>query len=183
MIIVGLGNVGKKYENTHHNAGFLALDSIAKAKKLQAYICEYIYQNKKHLLVKPTTYMNNSGIAVKLILDYYKKSIDDLFVIYDDLDLQIGTIRIRKSGSAGGHNGIKSIIQYIGSSQFARLRIGIKKEREIDTISYVLSKFSKKEMDIIVNIMSNMPNIIDDLLNNGVEYIMNRYNGVNNEIS
>ena len=127
--------------------------------------------------------MNNSGIAVKLILDYYKKSIDDLFVIYDDLDLQIGTIRIRKSGSAGGHNGIKSIIQYIGSSQFARLRIGIKKEREIDTISYVLSKFSKKEMDIIVNIMSNMPNIIDDLLNNGVEYIMNRYNGVNNEIS
>ena len=173
MIIVGLGNVGKEYENTHHNAGFLALDSIAKAnqlefrleKKFQAYICEYIYQNEKHLLVKPTTYMNHSGIAVKLILDYYKKGMDDLFVIYDDLDLQMGTIRIRKSGSAGGHNGMKSIIQCVGSSEFARLRIGI-----------------KKEMDSIVGIMSNMPNIIDNLLNNGVEYIMNHYNGVKNEI-
>ena len=190
MIIVGLGNVGKEYENTHHNAGFLALDSIAKAnqiefrleKKFQAYICEYIYQNEKHLLVKPTTYMNQSGIAVKLILDYYKKGMDDLFVIYDDLDLQMGTIRIRKSGSAGGHNGMKSIIQCVGSSEFARLRIGIKKEKEVDTISYVLSKFSKKEMDSIVGIMSNMPNIIDNLLNNGVEYIMNHYNGVKNEI-
>ena len=189
MIIVGLGNVGKEYENTHHNAGFLALDSIAKAnqlefrlEKFQAYICEYIYQNEKHLLVKPTTYMNHSGIAVKLILDYYKKGMDDLFVIYDDLDLQMGTIRIRKSGSAGGHNGMKSIIQCVGSSEFARLRIGIKKEKEVDTISYVLSKFSKKEMDSIVGIMSNMPNIIDNLLNNGVEYIMNHYNGVKNEI-
>lgn len=126
--------------------------------------------------------MNHSGIAVKLILDYYKKGMDDLFVIYDDLDLQMGTIRIRKSGSAGGHNGMKSIIQCVGSSEFARLRIGIKKEKEVDTISYVLSKFSKKEMDSIVGIMSNMPNIIDNLLNNGVEYIMNHYNGVKNEI-
>ena len=131
MIIVGLGNVGKEYENTHHNAGFLALDSIAKAnqlefrleKKFQAYICEYIYQNEKHLLVKPTTYMNHSGIAVKLILDYYKKGMDDLFVIYDDLDMPVGKLRLRQSGSAGGHNGIKNIILHTGSQNFNYLAI------------------------------------------------------------
>ncbi len=191
MIIVGLGNIGKEYENTHHNVGFMAIDVVAKAnqlefkleKKFQAFVCEYIYQNEKHLLVKPTTYMNNSGLAVKNILDYYKKTSEDLFVIYDDLDLPLGSVRIRKTGSSGGHNGIKSIIQYIGTEAFARLRIGIQKQKEIDTIEYVLSKFSKKEKTEINKTLGYMPNIVDDLLSKGVNYIMNHYNGVGHEIS
>lgn len=185
MIIVGLGNIGKEYENTHHNVGFMALDKVANAnkldfkieKKFQAMIAEYIYKGEKHLLVKPTTYMNNSGIAIKLILDYYKKDINDVFIIYDDLDLPTGSMRIRKSGSAGGHNGIKSIISNLSSENFSRLRIGIKKEKEIDTISYVLSKFSKSEKEIVDKTLEKMPNLVDDLLNHGVDFIMNHYNG------
>lgn len=184
MIIVGLGNIGKTYESTHHNAGFMALDEVAKAnkltfleeKKFQAYVVEYFDGKNKHYFVKPTTYMNNSGIAVKTILDYYKKTTDDLFVIYDDLDLPLGDIRIRKNGSSGGHNGIKSIIASVGTQNFARLRIGIKKQKEVDTIDYVLSKFSKKELAVMNETLEKMPNIIDDLLNYGVDYIMNHYN-------
>ena len=152
MIIVGLGNIGKEYECTHHNIGFMVLDEVAKAnnlefkleKKHQAFVAEYIYKGEKHLLVKPTTYMNNSGISVRSIIDYYKKTNEDVLIIYDDLDLPLGQIRIRKNGSAGGHNGIKSIIAHLNTQEFSRVRIGIKKEKEMDTINYVLSKFSKK---------------------------------------
>lgn len=187
MIIVGLGNIGKDYENTHHNAGFMALDVIAKAnnlsflleKKFQAYVCEYFYQGKKHYLVKPTTYMNNSGIAVKAIVEYYNKTSEDIIVIYDDLDLPLGDLRIRKSGSAGTHNGMKSIISHLGTTNFARIRIGIAKQKEVDTVNYVLSKFSKKELDVIMPTIEKLPNIVDDLLNNDVNYIMNKYNGSN----
>lgn len=185
MIIVGLGNIGKEYEKTHHNLGFMALDTIAKSnkieflleKKFQAYIGEYQKDGVKHLLVKPTTYMNNSGIAIKAILDYYKKDLSDLFVIYDELALPLGSIRIRKSGSAAGHNGVKSIIKELQSENFARLRIGIAKEKEIDTITYVLSKLSKKEQATISLTLDKMPKIIDDLLTYGIDYIMNHYNG------
>lgn len=191
MIIVGLGNIGKDYENTHHNIGFMVLDVIAKVnnitfkleKRFQAYIGEYIYKGEKHLLVKPTTYMNNSGVAIRLILDYYRKNENDLFVFYDDLDLPLGALRIRKEGSAGGHNGVKSIISHIGTNKWARLRIGIKKEKEVNTIDYVLSKFSKREMETIDKVLNIMPNLLDDLLNNGIDYIMNHYNGVRHELS
>ncbi len=191
MIIVGLGNIGKEYENTHHNIGFMVLDEVAKAnnltfkleKKHQAMIAEYIYNGEKHLFVKPTTYMNNSGIAVKSVLDYYKKTNKEILIVYDDLDLPLATIRIRQNGSAGGHNGIKSIIAHLGTQEFSRVRIGIKKEKEMDTINYVLSKFSKKELGTLNPTLSLMPRMIDDYLKNGTNYIMNHYNGVNNEIS
>ncbi len=184
MIIVGLGNIGKEYEDTHHNVGFMVLDELAKAnnltftleKKHQAYVATYVYNGEKHFLIKPTTYMNNSGIAVRAVMSYYKLTSDDIFVIYDDLDIPLASIRIRKNGSAGGHNGIKSIIAHIGTTNFARMRIGIQKEKETDTIDYVLSKFSKKEMVQISDTLTKMPNIIDDLLKNGVDYIMNHYN-------
>lgn len=185
MIIVGLGNIGKLYEDTHHNAGFMALDQVALAnqfsflqeKKFQAYVAEYIYQGQKHYFIKPTTYMNNSGISVKAIMEYYHKTPQDIFVIYDDLDLPLGRIRIRKNGSAGGHNGIKSISSHLGTNDFARLRIGIQKQKEVDTIDYVLSKFSKKELETLKPTLEKMPHIIDDLLNYGIDYIMNHYNG------
>lgn len=186
MIIIGLGNVGKEYENTHHNIGFMAVDSFAKAnnisfkleKKFQAFVGEYICGDQKHLIIKPTTYMNNSGLCVRSIMDYYKKTNEDIFVIYDDLDLPLGNFRIRKNGSAGGHNGIKSIISHISTNEFARLRIGIKKEKEVDTIDYVLSNFSKREMETINKVLSIMPRFVDDLINKGVDYVMNHYNGV-----
>ena len=191
MIIVGLGNIGKEYECTHHNIGFMVLDEVAKAnnlefkleKKHQAFIAEYIYKGEKHLLVKPTTYMNNSGISVRSIIDYYKKTNEDVLIIYDDLDLPLGQIRIRKNGSAGGHNGIKSIIAHLNTQEFSRVRIGIKKEKEMDTINYVLSKFSKKELDVLKPTLELMPRMIDDYLTNGTNYIMNHYNGVKNELS
>lgn len=191
MIIVGLGNIGKEYECTHHNIGFMALDEVAKAnnlefkleKKHQAFVAEYIYKGEKHLLVKPTTYMNNSGISVRSIIDYYKKTNEDVLIIYDDLDLPLGQIRIRKNGSAGGHNGIKSIIAHLNTQEFSRVRIGIKKEKEMDTINYVLSKFSKKELDVLNPTLELMPRMIDDFLTNGTNYIMNHYNGVKNELS
>ncbi|HCX08058.1 MAG: aminoacyl-tRNA hydrolase [Acholeplasmatales bacterium] len=185
MVIVGLGNIGKEYENTHHNAGFMAIDQVAKAnnltflleKKFQAYICEYFFEGKKNYLVKPITYMNNSGIAVKAIMDYYNLSEKELVVIYDDLDLPLGQIRIRESGSAGTHNGMKSIVNMLGTKNFARIRIGIAKQKEVDTIDYVLSKFSKKEMETVNESLIKFPNMIDDLLKNGITYIMNHYNG------
>lgn len=191
MIIVGLGNIGKEYECTHHNIGFMVLDEVAKAnnlefkleKKHQAFVAEYIYKGEKHLLVKPTTYMNNSGISVRSIIDYYKKTNEDVLIIYDDLDLPLGQIRIRKNGSAGGHNGIKSIIAHLNTQEFSRVRIGIKKEKEMDTINYVLSKFSKKELDVLKPTLELMPRMIDDFLTNGTNYIMNHYNGVKNELS
>ena len=191
MIIVGLGNIGKEYECTHHNIGFMVLDEVAKAnnlefkleKKHQAFIAEYIYKGEKHLLVKPTTYMNNSGISVRSIIDYYKKTNEDVLIIYDDLDLPLGQIRIRKNGSAGGHKGIKSIIAHLNTQEFSRVRIGIKKEKEMDTINYVLSKFSKKELDVLKPTIELMPRMIDDFLTNGTNYIMNHYNGVKNELS
>lgn len=184
MIIVGLGNIGKTYEKTHHNVGFMALDEIAKAnklvfleeKKFQAYVCAYYDGKNKHYFVKPTTYMNHSGIAVKAILEYYQKTNEDLFIIYDDLDLPLGDIRIRKTGSSGGHNGMKSIIESLNTKDFARLRIGIQKQKEIDTIDYVLSKFSKKELTVVQKTLEKIPNMIDDLLHYGIDYIMNHYN-------
>lgn len=184
MIILGLGNIGKEYENTHHNIGFMALDKIATSnnlefkleKKFNAFICEYIYKGEKHLLIKPTTYMNNSGIAIRQVMDYYKKDITELLVIYDDLDLPLGNIRIRKNGSAGGHNGVKSIISHLGTQNFNRVRVGIKKEKDVDTIDYVLSKFSKKELEIINPCIDKMPNLIDDYINYGIDFIMDHYN-------
>lgn len=191
MIILGLGNIGKEYENTHHNVGFMALDEIAKSnnldfkleKKFNAYVAEYAYKGEKHLLVKPTTYMNNSGAAIRQVIDYYKKDISELLVIYDDLDLPLGNVRIRKNGSAGGHNGVKSIIAHLGTQNFSRIRVGIKKEKEINTIDYVLSRFSKKELEVINVTLNKMPNIIDDYLNYGIDFIMNHYNsGVLHEV-
>lgn len=184
MIILGLGNIGKEYENTHHNVGFMALDRVALSNKLEfklekkfnAFVAEYIYNGEKHLLIKPTTYMNNSGIAIRQVIDYYKKDISELLVIYDDLDLPLGNIRIRKTGSAGGHNGMKSIIAHLGSQNFNRVRVGIKKGKEVDTIDYVLSKFSKKELETMNVTLDKMPNLIDDFLKNGIDYIMNNYN-------
>ncbi len=162
-VIVGLGNWGKKYDFTRHNVGFIALDQLCETvgecswkeeSKFQAIISDLNINNQKKLLVKPTTFMNLSGQAVTKILNYYNYDANDLLVIYDDIDLPLGTIRFRKKGSAGSHNGMKSIISHLGTTEFKRLRIGIENRGEEaknnqSLSSYVLNKFTKSEKALL----------------------------------
>jgi len=186
-LIVGLGNPGKEYELTHHNVGFMALDKVAnsfniefkKTLKFNCDLAELIYNNDKVLFCKPLTFMNNSGESVYKISQFYKIDSSDILVIHDDLDLPLAKLRIRHNGSSGGHNGIKSIINHLHSEEFPRIRIGIdnpNKHSESGVIDYVLSKFSKTDLDLLNKTLDIMPNIIKDYLENDINYIMNHYN-------
>lgn len=162
-IIVGLGNIGAKYAKNRHNTGFMAVDALAEKlnvtdwkeePKFKAFIATTTIKGEKTLLVKPTTLMNLSGQAVSSIVNFYKEPLENLTIIYDDLDLPLGTIRIRDKGSAGTHNGMKSVIQELGTEEFKRIRIGIEgrgvtSPEQQDTSSYVLSAFTKEEEKII----------------------------------
>lgn len=184
MIIVGLGNPGKEYEKTRHNVGFMFVDELAKTynlefkldKKLQCMKTEVLIKGEKHIIIKPITYMNLSGNSVRSVVDYYKKTADDVIVIYDDMDLDLAKVRIRKNGSSGGHNGIKSIIACLNTENFKRIRIGIGPHPQ-DAIDYVLGKFSKKDQATLDNVLLKAPNMIEDLINKGMDYLMNNYNG------
>ena len=179
-LIVGLGNPGKQYENTRHNIGFMILDSFVTGfsleKKFQAYIKKETIHGIDVLFVKPTTYMNLSGIAVRKIVDYYKINIQDILVVQDDLDLPFGTHRCRINSSSGGHNGIKSIIDSLGTKDFARLKIGIAHDKSIDTEDYVLGSFSKKELQTLEENYSVYQKIILSFLTDGIEKTMNLFN-------
>lgn len=182
MVIVGLGNPGLKYEQTRHNVGFMFVDKLAQSynatfvldKQKEAYIADIYIDGKKHLLVKPVTYMNNSGNAVNKVLSYWNIDPSELIVVYDDMDLEVGKIRIRKFGSAGGHNGMKSIIAHIQTQDFKRIRIGI--GRSHDNIEHVLGKFKPSEKPLIEDAVSLAPNLIIDYLAKGIDFLMNRYN-------
>lgn len=146
-VIIGLGNPGKSYENTRHNAGFLTIDMVARAlgvsittQKFKSLIGETFIKGEKVILVKPQTYMNLSGEAVRRVLDYYDLDASDIMVITDDLDLPVGTLRIREKGSSGGQKGIQDIIDQLGTQNFLRLRIGIGNDKRIPTKDYVLGK-------------------------------------------
>lgn len=155
--IVGLGNPGKKYKKTRHNVGFEAVEELAslwqlswKKSKWKSEIAETMAGGEKVILVKPVTYMNLSGEAVGPMLDFYKASPEDVLVVYDDLDLAPGTVRLRKKGGHGGHNGIRSLIEHLGTKEFKRLRIGIGKPEKASVIDYVLGVFppeERKQMD------------------------------------
>lgn len=166
-IVVGLGNVGEKYLKTRHNCGFLALDEFTKQleangtevswkneSKLDAEIAKVNSNSEKILLVKPTTFMNLSGESISKIMNFYKESKENLIVIYDDIDLPLGKIRVREKGSAGTHNGMKSIIQCLGNEDFKRIRIGIESRGELapkqqDLADFVLGNFTKEEYPLI----------------------------------
>ncbi len=172
MIIIGLGNPGEKYENTRHNVGFMVLDKLSKSWKRGP---NYLYSDinifgEKVRLVKPTTYMNLSGEVFKYLPH------DDIIVVYDDLDLPLGRIRIRKNGSAGGHNGIKSIISFIGQD-FPRIRIGIgPKPQDIDAADYVLSNFSREEFEKLEKVIELTIEAIESIISEGIDKAMNKYN-------
>lgn len=180
-LVVGLGNPGKKYAKTKHNVGFMSLDYYAKTKKIK-FKKESKFNGESLkvgdlVLLKPHTFMNNSGLSILATINYYNIAIEDICIIYDDLDLPLGKIRLREKGSAGGHNGIKSIISHLGTDEFKRVRIGIDKNPMFDTADYVLSSFSKSEMETIKEVFHHTDKIVDDFSEN-MDYvqIMNKYN-------
>jgi PTH1 family peptidyl-tRNA hydrolase len=180
-LVVGLGNPGKKYSKTKHNIGFISIDHYSKVNNLK--LKKERKFNGKSLkigdliLLKPHTFMNNSGISIKAVMDYYDIDIKDILVIYDDLDLPLGKTRLREKGSAGGHNGIKSIISHMKTEEFKRVRVGIDKNPLIETKNYVLGSFSKKEIEIMNPVYRKLTEIIEDFKNNKeFTHIMTKYN-------
>jgi len=185
--VVGLGNPGIKYEFTRHNIGFRIVDSLARDieiefKKVKSYyslISRGMINNHKVMLVKPQTFMNLSGRAVSKVVSYYKISLRDLLIVYDDLNLELGQIRIRKKGSAGGHKGIESIMQYLHSEEIPRLRIGIGNPSvnfNFDCVSYVLSNFNDDEEDRIKETIKLSTEAIKTIIEDGFEKAMRKYN-------
>lgn len=186
-LIVGLGNPEPKYDKTRHNIGFDAVDELAQVwqmplkenKRFQGLFAEGVTPGgEKIRLLKPLTYMNRSGQSVRAVVDWYKLQPKSVLVIYDDMDLPIGRLRIRLSGSAGGHNGMKSIIAHLGSQDFPRLRIGIgKSDGKKETISHVLGKFNPTETQVITEILYISVKAIEFSFKEGIEKSMSRYNG------
>ena len=182
-MVVGLGNPGKQYAGTRHNIGFEVIDYICSEKdvnldkmKFNAVYGEYRIKGEKVLLAKPLTYMNRSGNAVLDISRYYKIDPENIIVIYDDIDLEPGKLRIRPNGSAGTHNGMKSIIYQLQTEAFSRIRVGIGRNRQMDLASFVLQKFSKDEIEQLADIVKNAALAVDEIIENSVDSAMNKYN-------
>lgn len=153
-LIVGLGNPGKEYENTRHNSGFFVMDELAKEcqvqieqKKFKSLIATTRIHGEQVMLMKPQTYMNNSGEAVIEAVKFYHIDLEDILVIYDDMDMPIGKIRLREKGSAGGQNGVKSIIAHLHTQDFKRIRVGIGKDSRVPVVDWVLGKIRKEELE------------------------------------
>jgi peptidyl-tRNA hydrolase, PTH1 family len=183
-LIVGLGNPGRQYEQTRHNIGFEVIDELSdqfgiplNQSKLKGFYGVGLYKGEKVLLLKPLTYMNLSGESIRAVMDYYHIDMDDLLVIYDDLDLPVGKIRLRQKGSAGGHNGIKSTITHLGTQQFNRIRIGIDRPLSgMNIPDYVLGKFQKEEQIELQNAVKKSAQACDAWLNKPFLQVMNEFN-------
>lgn len=180
LLIVGLGNPGQKYDRTRHNVGFMVVDYLAQEWKVnlsthKKFQGEFGEAGKIRLL-KPTTYMNLSGEAVGAVVRWYKLLPQVVVVIYDDLDLPLGRIRMRKSGSAGGHNGMKSIISHLSTQDFPRLRIGIDRDDRLETSDYVLGKFTSSELSVMPQVFRFVAESLAMLRLEGIDKAMSIYN-------
>ena len=182
-IIVGLGNPGKQYENTRHNMGFLAVDLLAEKYnidvnkiKFKALVGEGRIAGQKVLLVKPQTYMNLSGEAVRQAMDFYKIDPEELIVIYDDIDIPTGTFRIRKKGSPGTHNGMRNIFQHIQTNDFPRIRVGIGSGKKDNLAGYVTGGISKSEQEILADVLKSSADAAACIIEKGIDKAMNEYN-------
>lgn len=183
-LIVGLGNIGKEYENTRHNIGFMVADELAKRwgittwKNERNAMCAEYRTPEKVFLIKPTTYMNLSGEAAGAFANFYNIAPEDIAVIQDDLDLPCGQLRVRRKGSAGGHNGIKSIQQHLGTGDFPRFKIGIghPARNASAVIGHVLHRFGKDEQPLIEEAVSKMADAIELWLKGDMEAVMQEYN-------
>lgn len=185
FIIVGLGNPGKEYEGTRHNAGFDVIDRLAdqyhisvEEKKHRALCGKGVIAGQKVVLVKPQTYMNLSGESVRSVVDYYKVDEEsELLVVFDDISLDVGQIRIRKKGSAGGHNGIKNIIAQLGTNVFQRIKVGVgEKPKHYDLADYVLGHFSKGERELMEDGYERAGKAAELIVGGLIEEAMNEYN-------
>ena len=186
FIIVGLGNPTPEYEGTRHNVGFEVIDALARKynidvdmKKHRAYIGKGMIEGQKVILAKPLTYMNLSGESVRALVDYYKVDPEsELLVVYDDISLAPGQIRIRKKGSAGGHNGIKSIINHLGTQNFQRIKVGVgEKPKNWDLADYVLGTFSREDRELVDDALERAGKAAELIVQGEVDRAMNEYNG------
>jgi len=182
-IIVGLGNPGKEYKNTRHNIGFMVLEELASRypvekqdSKFDAIIGHIRIKTNRVLLVKPLTYMNLSGNSVQAIVHWHKLNLEDLMVVYDDMDLPLGTLRIRAEGGSGGHKGMKSIIARLASSDFARTRVGIGRPEERDAVDWVLGRFPAEEKEQARQSIKSAADALEKWVGNGIVEAMNAYN-------
>ena len=183
-IIVGLGNPGRQYENTHHNMGFIALDRLSEKSgiavnklKFKALLGEGMLLGQRVLLVKPQTFMNLSGEAVRDIVNFYKPELSDIMLIYDDIDTELGKIRVRSKGSAGTHNGMRSVIYQLQDDAFPRVRIGIGRELgPVPLVSYVLSGFTAEERPLLETAVDNACDAVLCWLSEGIDIAMSRFN-------
>ena len=190
IYLIGLGNPGKKYSNNRHNIGFLLLQNFSKKynsnfllkDKLKSFCSEFKINDSTYRLFLPNTFMNNSGDAVRAIVDWYKINLDQIFIIVDDKDIPIGKIRFRKKGSSGGHNGLKSIIEKLKTHEFNRIRIGIgsppliKETNNLNTISHVLGNISLEEKSILDKVYTKVIESLEKLTNKKEELIINELN-------
>ena len=190
IYLIGLGNPGKNFSNNRHNIGYLLLENLSKKynsnfllkDKLKSLYSEFKIKNSTYRLFLPNTFMNNSGDAVKAIVNWYKINLDQIFIIVDDKDLPLGTIRFRKKGSSGGHNGLKSIIEKLQTSDFNRIRIGIgspplvKEKNNLKTISHVLGNISLEEKSILDKVFERVIESLEQLNYKKEEIIMNELN-------
>ncbi|MFS8902675.1 aminoacyl-tRNA hydrolase [Synechococcus sp. H60.4] len=185
QLIVGLGNPGPQYANTRHNCGFMVVDRLAERwgiplaleKRFQGSYGEGLALGGKRRLLKPETYMNRSGQSVRAVMDWYKLDPASVLVVYDDMDLPLGRLRLRGSGSAGGHNGMKSIIQHLGSEAFPRLRLGVGKPKgHQDMVGHVLGRFEPTEQAVLERVLRAAVEAVECCLQEGLRAAMNRFN-------
>ena len=183
-VIAGLGNPGREYEGTRHNVGFMTLDALAdkynidvREKAFKGLIGKGMIEGNKVILVKPQTYMNLSGECIRQVMDYYKVDPSEFIVIYDDISLGVGQIRIRAKGSAGGHNGIKNIIAHLGGQVFPRIKVGVgEKPPKWDLADYVLGHFSKEEQEQMEEGYEHAVCAVKEIVTGNIEAAMNEYN-------
>lgn len=184
FVIVGLGNPGKEYTNTRHNVGFDTIDLLAERNniainkiKFKSVYGEGNIAGQKVFLVKPQTYMNNSGITVREISQFYKIPIENIIVIVDDIDIDFATVRLKQKGSAGSHNGLKSIIYHMQDDNFPRVKIGIgKKHPNQDLADFVLARFPKEERTLIEENLLTASEVVEEIVKSGINNAMNKFN-------
>lgn len=189
-LIAGLGNPSKTYEGTRHNVGFSMIDALADAfqidvttKKHKAIVGRGVIEGMKVILAKPQTYMNLSGESIREIADFYKIDPENMIIIYDDISLDVGRLRIRKKGSAGGHNGIKNIIAHLGTDVFPRIKVGIgEKPQGWDLADYVLSKYSKEEQQALREASDNVIGAVKLMVMDNIDAAMNQYNAKKRDV-
>ena len=182
-LVVGLGNPGKQYEKTKHNAGYIAIDYIAdklgeniQKEKFSGMYCKTNISNEQVILLKPITYMNLSGNSVVQFLNYFNIPVSNLIVIFDDIDIDMGKMRIKQSGSAGTHNGMRSVVNSIGSTDFPRIKIGIDDGNDNVLIDYVLSNYTKEQLEVLEKTCDNVYECVKYIISGDIQKAMNKYN-------